>query len=61
MFVESTHPVNHKVSVAELEPAKSHSHPALNVSRKKIDRAVLDHNFQIGVKKLQNKIEIRVR
>jgi hypothetical protein len=38
--------------MAELEPVKCHSHPTFDVSRKKIDGAVLDHNFQIGVEKL---------
>lgn len=61
MSVKSTHPMNHRVPVAELEPAKSHSHPAFDVSRKKVDGAVFDHNFQIGVEKLQNEIEIRFR
>ena len=51
--------MNHKVSVAEFEPANSHSHPAFDVGRKKIYGAVLDHNFQIGVEKLQNEIKIR--
>jgi hypothetical protein len=53
--------MNHRVPVTELESAKSHSHPAFDVSRKKVDGAVFDHNFQIGIEKLQNEIEIRFR
>jgi len=53
--------MNHRVPVAELEPAKGHSHPTLDVGRKKIDGAVLDYNLQIGVEKLQNEVEIRFR
>lgn len=53
--------MKHRVPVAELETAKRHSHPAFDVSGKKIDGAVFDHNLQIGVEKLQNEIEIRFR
>jgi len=53
--------MNHRVPVTEFEPAKRHSHPAFDVGRKKVDGAVLNHNFQIGVKELQNEIEIRFR
>ena len=47
-----------KVAVTELQTAERHGHPALDVCGEEDERAVLDDHLEIGVKELEDEIQI---
>jgi hypothetical protein len=46
------------VAVAKLKPAKGHSHPRLDVGRKKHQRTVFYNHLKVGVKIFKHEVEV---
>ena len=47
--------------MTKLQSPEGHRYPGFDVGREEDKRAILDYKLQIGVKKLQNQIEIGLR
>lgn len=55
-----THSVEDEISVAKLQTAERHGHPALDVRGEKDERAVLDDHLEIRVEELEHEVQIRL-
>jgi hypothetical protein len=53
-----THPVQNMVAVAELDAAKGHGHPGLDVRGREHEGAVLDDILEVRVQELKHQVEI---
>lgn len=55
------YPVQDEVSVAKLESAECHGHPALDVGRQEHQRTVFYHELEIGIQEFQYEIQVFLR
>ena len=53
--------MQYPVPVTEFQPTKRHSYPSLNIGRKEDQRPVFNDEFEVGVKELQDQVEVRFR
>lgn len=53
-------PVQNPVTVTELQPTEHHRYPCFDVCRQEDERAVLDDKFEVCVKELEYKVEVRL-
>jgi hypothetical protein len=59
--LSNTHPMQNAVSVAELQSPKRHRKPALDISRKENDGAVLDGELEVCVQEFKDQVQVRLR
>jgi hypothetical protein len=53
--------MQNKIPVTVLKPTESHRHPTFDISREEYKCPVLDNHLKVGIKKFQDKIQIRFR
>ena len=53
-------PVQNPVTVTELQPTEHHRYPCFDGCWQEDERAVLDDKFEVCVKELEYKVEVRL-